>query len=364
MISRQINFYVFDKDVRCVGIIDQYISLAWSDRYDQYGEFELEIPYTKEFKELLQQNYYCTVDYTNRFAIIEKIEMNSGENEAPKMIVSGRSLECILERRIIAEKTEFGSDEEPFSLQDAIEKILTDSFINPIDSERRINNFVFIKSNDKEILNLTISESYNGENVYDAISGICQDNHIGFKILFDVNNNFCFSIYKAKDNSENIIFSQHYDNLKSSSYFSSIEKFKNVMYVSSGENDPYIFTNMEDFPTGLERCEVHEDESSLKENEKSELTDDQIRVKAVKKLNNEYKILTGFEGEVIPDVLYSYIKDYNVGEKVTLEDLYDNSEVVYISEVAITYDDSGLSIIPTFEEIDWYEEDENFYEED
>lgn len=364
MIPRQINFYVFDEDVKCVGIVDQYISLVWSDRYDECGEFELEVPYTKNYKELLKQNYYCTVDYTNRFAIIEKIEMNNEEGSAPKMIISGRSLECILERRVIVSNTEFGSDEEDFPLQDAVESILTDSFIDPEESERRVDNFVFDRSNDPDILSLFISETYNGDNVYDAISGICQDNHIGFKIVFDINNNFVFSLYKAKDNSENVIFSQHYDNLKSSSYFSSIEKYKNVMYVSSGKDDSRMYTNMDEIPTGLQRCEIHEDESSLKENEKAELTEDQIRVKAVKKLNNEYKILTGFEGDVIPEVVYTYIKDYNVGDKVTLEDLYDNSEVVYISEVAITYDDDGLSIIPTFEEMDWYEEDENFYEEE
>ena len=174
----------------------------------------------------------------------------------------------------------------------------------------------------------------------------------------DSSGKYTFSLYKGKDISKDVLFSPYYDNLNNSQYFSSTEDYKNVMFISKDDTD-YLtaFTGSSTEPEGLSRRETHESASGLKENKEGDLTDDELKTKAVKKLKSEFKIQTGFEGDIIPDVLYTYRINYNVGDKVQFEDEYGNREAVYISEVVITFDENGLSIIPTFKEIDWDEEE-------
>ena len=53
--------YVLDKTLKRIGLIDNYVSLIWTTRYYTYGDFELYLPVTTEFIELLQIGYYLAV---------------------------------------------------------------------------------------------------------------------------------------------------------------------------------------------------------------------------------------------------------------------------------------------------------------
>lgn len=394
-----IILYVYNKSFTLIGSVDNYISLIWSERYNDLGDFELTVIYSPELKELLKKEYYVTTEYTDRHCIIEKIEFNKDEDGNAQMIVTGRTLESILDRRIIMKKLDFGVNRQPSDqkltdkLQDAIEIILTRNCINPegnaegISDRRRIPGLVFSKNLSERITSLTIEESFDKDIVLEAISSICSDKHVGFKIVLNSSNQFVFSLYKGNDLSKNILFSPYYDNLNDSNYFTNDEKYKNLIFIvlekdpdvtsitemndhpdtfqivdgtivtnTEGSDTEYVIetTNLKQLPKWLERREIKVSKSELKENETDdEFTDKAAAVKGVKKLNLECRVETAFDGSIVPDVFYSYRKDYNVGDKVMMEDEYGNSDVVYISEIVTTFDENGLSIVPTFEVIDW-----------
>lgn len=354
---RELALYVYNASYQMIGVVEKYVSLIWSDRYDEAGDFELEVVYDPEIKDLLQKDRFVTTDYSDRTAIIEKIEISKDEDGNAKMVVSGRSVEVILDRRIVLKKTEFPKDDN-ILLQNGVKKLLNENLISPTDAKRKISNFVFSESSAAPITSLKIEETYDKDSLYEIVTGLCSDKHIGFKVLKDLSGKYTFSFYKGKDISKNVLFSPYYDNLNNSQYYSSIEDYKNVMFVSKDdENYLTVFTGSSVEPEGFSRRETHESASGLKENKEGDLTDAELKTKAEKKLKSEHKIKTGFEGDIIPDVLYAYRTDYNVGDKVQLEDEYGNREAVYISEVVITFDENGLSIIPTFKEIDWDEEE-------
>ena len=347
--------YVYDTSFDLIGIIELYSSLIWSDRYSDCGDFELEMMYQKEYMAMLQKDRYCSVDFSEHYSVIEKVEIKKEDESPVQLIVSGRSIESILQRRIIIGKTEFGEEGNEANLQNSVHELLNECVINPADEKRKIPNFIFQESADPEITKLTIVESFDGDNLYDAINGMCSDKHISYKIVVNSNKQLVFSLYATRDRSADVIFSPYYDNIRTSQYFSSTEDYHNVMIISKDEESFLTAFITVQEPTGLFRREAHEDISTFKENKQTELTDDQVRVKAAKALKDEHKIKTGFEADIIPEVMYLYRKDYNVGDKVMLEDAYGNSKIVYISEVVITFDENGLSILPTFEEIDWIE---------
>lgn len=355
--ENELYLNVFDENWDQIAVIDEYESLIWSDRYDEAGDFELVIPYDKRIFDLLKKDYFCTINLSEHGMVIEKVEIQQDYDDNPTLTVTGRSLEALLERRVVLKKKEFGSDSKKESLHDSVKTLLKENVISPENEKRKFPNFKFIDSTDEEVTKLKIAETYNGEDLYSIITTLCQDKHIGFKIALDYWNHWNFSLYAGKDRSYNqdkneyVIFSPYYDNLKNSRYFSSIEEYRNLMIVAKTEETTVtVYKDTE--PSGLDRREVYINASELQKNKTTELSNSKIRSKGKKKLTIDHKIKTAFEGDIIPDVLYFYRTDYFVGDKVQFEDNYGNSQALYISEVVITKDANGLSVIPTFKEIE------------
>lgn len=362
--TQEVNFYVYDTNFQLVSIIDRYASLIWNDRYDDCGDFELVIPYQDNWNSIFQKDYYCHIDFSDHWCVIEKLEPKKEDDKAAEVIITGRSIESILERRVVLKKVEFGDNDNEANIQDSIQSLLNTNIIDPENVNRKISNFVFTKNNDSEITKLTFKESYDGDDLLNIITGICQDKHIGFRIYINNSNQFEFYLYKGLDRSQStnttnyVIFSPYFDNLLNSDFYTSNEEYRNLMIISKDDNNFLTAYTSDQEPSGVFRREVQLGQSDFKDNkDSSDLTDAQLIEKGKKKLTQEYKVKTGFEGEIVPEQMYKYRINYNTGDKVHFQDGYGNSETVYISEVVISIDENGLTILPTFEEIDWYEEE-------
>lgn len=270
---------VLDTNLVAVDVMDRYDSLIWTDRYDQYGDFELQIPMSSGLLSVLQQNFYIFSAQSNHLMIIEKLEIDSDMEDGNKLLVSGRSLESILDRRIIwGQKTYSGN------LQDAIESMLNDAFINPPASlaDRKISNFIFKKSEDERITKLTIDAQYSGDNLYDVVYNLCNDNSIGYRVTLSDEDKFVFELYIGEDRSYDqdvlpyVIFSKKFDNMEDSNFLQDNTDYKNAVLVGGeGEGSlrkykTVIETSSSD-KTGLNRRETFvsaTDVSSSKEDTK------------------------------------------------------------------------------------------------
>ena len=139
------------------------------------------------------------------------------------MTISGRSLESILERRIIWGQMTFSG-----TLQTQVKAMLDSCIISPTITDRKIPNFIFQESTDPAITSITLADTqYNGENLYDAICKLCESNKVGFKIILNDSNQFVFSLYKGTDRSYDqdanpyVIFSPKFENIINSKYIKS-----------------------------------------------------------------------------------------------------------------------------------------------
>lgn len=165
-------------------------SLLWVDRYNSYGDFELYFAMAPQLLTYLKEDYYLWLEDSEHCMIIENIKINPDTEEGAHLIVTGRSLESILERRIIWEQRIFSGN-----LQNAIQKMLNENIISSAISDRKIDNFIFIPSADPKITNLKIDHQYTGNCIYDVIKGLCEENNIGFKIVLTDENELAFSLY-------------------------------------------------------------------------------------------------------------------------------------------------------------------------
>lgn len=194
---------ILNKNLDTVGSIDVYKSFIWSDRYNEYGDFELYIPIDIAMSLELKKGYYLWNAESEHVMIVESFSMNSDPDEGAHYKVSGRSLETILSRRIVWGQKTFKANDDGVkpNLQNGIETLLNENVINPEMSIRKIDNFVFKPSTDGRITSLTFEAQYTGEDLYTIISTLCKERNLGFKITLTDDKKFVFELYKGLDRS-------------------------------------------------------------------------------------------------------------------------------------------------------------------
>ena len=122
---------VLNTNLDAISIVDVYESFIWTDRYYEYGDFELFTSMTDTILSYIRQDYYLQSRESEHVMIIEKIRINSDSENGNHITVTGRSLESILDRRIVwGQKTITGN------LQNGIRTLLNENVISPADNKR------------------------------------------------------------------------------------------------------------------------------------------------------------------------------------------------------------------------------------
>lgn len=348
---------VLDKDFKSVGIVDTYISFIWTDRFSECGDFEICTPSDLDMIALLKPGYYLWFKESDHQMLIEGYETVSDVETDNTIIFTGRSLESILDRRIIWTQTNIDEN-----LQDGIEKLLNENVINPSDSSRKIENFIFKRSTDERITKLKLTAQYTGDNLYDVICTICKENKIGFKVVLTDENKFEFSLYLGQDRSYAqdangyVVFSPDYENILNSDYLESNKTYKNVTLVAGeGEGAERRVVTV-GAAEGLDRRELFTDARDISSSvDGGTISDDeymnQLVQRGTEKLS-ENKMVKTFDGEMDTSQLYSFKEHYDIGDIVQLKDIYGIEASARIIEYIFSKSVSEESRYPTFEIID------------
>lgn len=285
--------------------------------------------------------------------VIEKIQINSDVEDGNIITVTGRSLESILDRRIIwGQKTLSGN------LQNGIKALLDENVISPSKENRKIDRFVFEESSDTTITEMTIEAQYTGDNLYDVICDICSDRGIGFKVTLNDENKFAFKLYAGVDRSYDqekvpyVIFSPKYDNMLSSNYLESKSALKNVTLVGGeGEGSARRYTAVGN-SAGLDRREMFTDARDISSDvDGKKLSDSeyisQLRQRGSEDLS-EYMDIVSFEGQAETSQLFVYGKDFFTGDIVQIVDEYGHEAKSRVIEMVVSDNEEGYSAYPTF----------------
>lgn len=381
--------YLLDNNFELIEVVDKYTSFIWTDRYDECGDFELYKPMHRSLLNTYKKGFYLWTDKSEHMMVVESINIESDIENGPNFIVTGRSLESILDRRIIWGKKVFEPTRVTNSngnvtyirpnLQDSIEILLNENVINPAIEARKIPNFIFKKSDDPRITSLEFEAEYNGDELYSTIKKLCQENKIGFKITYHetwekngstLRNQFVFELYVGVDRSytqtENsyVIFSPKFENIANTDYLESNKMLKNVALVGGekeGEGDAQTqrtkVVELNTTNVGLDRREIFVDASGVSYND---VTDDDnaeerydalLRQKAYDAfIENAASI--AFNGEIDAYKMFKYGEDFYIGDTVQLANEYGQEGRAYISEFVISHDRNGISIYPTFKAIE------------
>ena len=341
------NIFVLNDNFEAIDIIDSYESVIWTDRYIGYGDFEIYAPFSFDLLNKVKQDYYLTILDSDHVMIVEGVEILSDTDTGNRLKITGKSLESILNRRILWYDVTFSGT----SLQDAIESILTNTIINPQIEERKISNFIFEATDDERITSLTLEDEYTkDQNVYDIISTICKRNFIGYKVTLNDQNQFVFKLYMGEDRSYKqianpyVVFSPNYENIINSNYIDSTELMKNITLVV-GEQTSITVGSGE----GLLRREIYTDARSINPEEVQDYNE------ALKRMGNytlqDNSRVKNFEGEVDAVRMFVYGEDFFIGDVVQISNEYSIEGSARVMEFIKSDDASGSKAYPTFEAI-------------
>lgn len=418
---------ILDKNLDSQLTIDHYKSFIWAERYNINGDFEVYIPIDGSYvtnqllridenKKSIWMNCYASIKDSKNLMFLEQFRVTNDEESGVILIITGRSLETILMRRIV-----WGLKVINGNLQNSIKNLLEECIINPSDPNRRIDNFIFVESSDPKITELTLKAQYMGDNLYDVISGICTDKKIGFKIELNDNNQFEFSLYSGTDRSYDqednayVIFSKKSENLLNSEYLESDAFMKNVTliggegegvdrkYIDFGSGEGLdrreIFTDAKDIssktgdfvlltskpsdwdnhwtyyyinngteedpdyeqltgnsaPTWVSNTYYkYDDEIILSDEEYNELL-----LQRGRKTIDENKSIQAFNGSIDPFTMYIFGRDFFIGDIVEIEDGYGHHSKTRVTEIVRAIDETGFSTYPTFSLVEEENDDDN-----
>lgn len=155
---------VLDTSLKMLSVLDTFESLIWTERFSAYGDFEVYTSINDSVLEILKDDYYLWLKESDQTMIVEDRKIESDAENGNHFTVTGRSLESILERRIIWKQTILSGN-----FQNGIKKLLDENIINPSDASRKVEGLIFEASTDPAITGLTVDAQFTGDNLYDAI---------------------------------------------------------------------------------------------------------------------------------------------------------------------------------------------------
>lgn len=346
---------VLNKELESIAIIDAFESLIWTDRYCESGDCELYLPATAFNVTVLQEDYYLYQSGSERLMYVEDIEIETDAENGNHMTVTGRSLEALLERRIIWGQRVLRGD-----IQTVIGTLLNENVISPSDTNRKIPYFSFQRNDDPSIPTTTLEIQFTGDNLYEAIQIICETYSVGFKVTADLDNKkFVLSLYVGKDRSYNqttnpyVVFSPDFENLIASNYYASKRNLKNAALVAGeGEGAERKTVTIAGEASGLDRRELFVDardissstsEGDLSLSEYNALLTERGNEKLV-----EYEAAATFEGEVDDGRSFKYGRDYYIGDIVQIINEYGMEGTARVCETVYSQNEEGTAIYPTF----------------
>lgn len=351
------DILVMTPSLEVTAIIEGFESFIWTDRYNKCGDFELYAPFSNQLLESTPKGYFVGFEGSDRLMVIDGHTIETDVEIGAHLTIKGRSLESLLERRIIWKRTMLKG-----SFQDAVLKLLNQNAITPTDVDRAIPGLVFQASTDTRITSLTVESQLTGENLYATIVDMCVERKLGFKIVPNSSGQLVFSLYVGTDRSyvqsvnPYVVFSPEFENLISSKYVESDEPLRNVALVGGeGEGRARKFHSV-GTGVGVDRREVFvdaKDVSSAAEVEGgTDLTlaeyNAQLAQKGEEKLAESAALAT-LEGEADTTRTFTYGTDFFIGDVVQMTNEFGMEYEVRVGEIIFSQEVAQLTAIPTFE---------------
>lgn len=351
------EIYILDGLLRRNHVVDKFDSLIWTERWNQLGDFQLDLVSNLENRTLFQTGTQLAQNNSYRVMSVETVEEGTSGDGQTTLQVKGRSLESILQDRVFKQ-----------TLSNQATAILTGS---PANVAREMFDHICRPPAGLSFKDLipflmpgtifapgTILEStapINWEqatdSLYNGIQKLCELYDLGFRLVrnFDTSQLY-FDIYTGSDRTTKqttvspVVFSVGLDNIQNTTEFTSIQESKNVAYVFSDVGYAIVYAeDVDPDIAGFERrvlvVNASVDPNALDIN--AEL------VQAGNEALLDKRGVSIFDGEINQYNEYTYGIDYDLGDLVEMRNKDGVITYKRVTEQIFVSDANGERSYPT-----------------
>lgn len=379
------QYYLLDQDFQIVDGVEMFQSMIWTEKYYDVGDFELYLPATDEnvklYTEAAEKHYYL-VQYSDTrnstlkaipAMMVEKVKTDLSAKNGNFIIVTGSQLKKILYRRTAANVKQLAGN-----IQAELRNLVTTEAIAPTNPDRMIPRLALgdlASGMDETLINYTLK----GEYLSTIISTACKEKKLGWDVLIDYPNRECkFVLYSGLNRTQNqagdkstwnspVTFSVKNQNLIKTNYEVDYENYRNVAVVKS-EYEIYNKTDkridvvdnsfdvrpykLDRNPVGKDRYEIYVDQGTTQLGENNTEVDvlalDNANMDKARAELDKYSRTIQVSASVDDGVNFSYGKDYDLGDLVSIQNEFGQNMEGRVTSVTSTLSYNKTQTIPSF----------------
>jgi hypothetical protein len=370
------DILILDDQIRPVDIIDQYISLIWTERWDGIGDFELTIPSTPGNKNRLFPGVQVCIPQSRHVMLIESIEETIHADNGMVLKIKGRDLICVAEKRIAVWKDGVTGEILPFrtdlvlSPKDLILRKFKDTcFDSDIDAD---DNIPFLQDPElgaslypedtiPEPIPTGVEWTQKPMSLYAAIKEVADAYDLGYRLYrHPSQSKLYFNVSIGSDRTsaqtavQPVIFSQDMANLIDTTELIDHSRHFNVIHViyfHKDELDDDVTTSVI-----VEAPEIAFSSGGFQRKVKllsvTQLPDGVADVvDYLTQLGNEELMKSRpvdiYDGEITQDSAYVYERDYYLGDLVEIRGTNGGAAYMRVVEQIFKSDSAGDSAYPS-----------------
>lgn len=355
------ELYILDPLWRRQYVLDKFISLIWTERYNKYGDFQLLVESTYATRSLLTPDTYLALSGSNYIMRIDSFEDDVPADGSRTLTIKGKSMEAILLDRVAKESTIYLGVRPTWDITDLpaaiARKIFHDicitGILDPGDIIPGVTEGSLIPSNIPEPVD-PVTVQIKPSTVYDSMGTICDTWELGFRFLRqDTPTGLWFDVYSGSDRTSGqslltpVIFSPDLNNLQNTKELTSIDTAKNVAYVFATSGFEKVYADgVDPAVEGFERrILVVEVDDDLTGYTTTQITN--ILVQKGREALAVARTFQGFDGEIGQNSSYQYGRDYNLGDLVEKRNTDGVVTTMRVTEQIFVSDKEGVRSYPT-----------------
>lgn len=365
------DLFTLDRTFQRDKVIDEYMSLIWTERFTEAGDMELVLPSTPARRAALAEGTFVGILGSDVPMMIETQSIEEG-----LLTCKANTLETFFNEREIwvsidPDVNTWDLRGVPGEVLEFIvqEQLIAGTYVNDEDLliGGDLNAIPYLVTGDIDTSGDPISVKIPIGPVYDPMLDIAKTYHLGMKVYLSRSDAFgyelTFTAYKGLDRTSDqlennlVQFSSQLDSLTNVKELRSLADFKTVAYVFPPDWSPATPPAVEYAP-GVDTAAVGFDRRILV-TRATDISEDQVdpavagvtlaslmtqKAKDVLANNNFTKIV---DGEVVPQSQYKYGVDYNLGDIIELKGQDNEVQNAQITEYIRSKDATGERAYPT-----------------
>lgn len=341
------EIYLLNFNRTRVDQITGIISLVWTERYKQSGDFTLVMdpinnPLYRPILGSLQGGWYLENSASDYLMQIYTVERGVDQDGHQILTLSGHSWEKRLEDRFVAADVNFPF--EPFVTTNRplriasriVERTIVEGVLGQTDV---VEDFSVAQASAAGEIQ---TNEYDYDNLYTSVQEVTDVVEGGFRVYMDkTDRSLEFLAYTGVDRTNTVFFSSDIGNLVVERSLETLDNFKNTAIMVT-QNGPVTIAGRE---SHVKRPIVIDakDYNNQQMDALRRIAHDELR-------KHKYQSLV--EGEVYDGVNYRYKQHYNLGDIVSVTNQHGIVSESRVVEYVRTYERTGSKAFPTFEYVD------------